>query len=200
MSVLIAIDEKHLEAGGVFRLPRMTDDEYWEFCQRNRDLRWERNHEGEILLMPPTGGETGIANSALTRYLDEWAERDGTGVVFDSSTQFRLPGGGERSPDASWVARARWDALTEAERSKFPPLAPDFAVEIRSPSDTLKSLQEKMDEYLASGTRLGWLIDRKNRRVYVYRPGTAVTVLEDPPEVSGDPELPGFVLRMARIF
>jgi Uma2 family endonuclease len=178
----------------------MTDDEFFDLCQANPDWRIERTAEGKLILMPPAGGETGIQNSQLNRLLGNWAEADGTGVVFDSSTGFILPNGAKRSPDASWVLRSHWDALTPEQRKKFPPLCPDFVVELRSPTDTLEPLQEKMAEYLANGARLGWLLDPKERKVYVYRPDAEVVCLENPSQLTGDPVLPGFVLDLTRVW
>jgi Uma2 family endonuclease len=202
MSVTVVLDEKLLERGDEEsrRLPKMADEEYWEFTVRNPELHTERNRRGDVILMPPTGGETGRRNTALTRYLDEWAEQTELGVTFDSSTTFTMPLGGNRSPDVSWVQQERWDALTDREKEQFPPLCPDFVVELRSPSETIASLQRKMEEYVENGAMLGWLIDPLNRRVYVYRPGQEVEVLENPTTVSAEPELPGFVLEMRRIF
>jgi Uma2 family endonuclease len=178
----------------------MTDDEFFDLCQANPDWRIERTAEGKLILMPPAGGETGIQNSQLNRLLGNWAEADGTGVVFDSSTGFILPNGAKRSPDASWVLRSRWDALTPEQRKKFPPLCPDFVAELRSPTDTLEPLQEKMAEYLANGARLGWLLDPEERKVYIYRPDTRVDCLENPSQLTGDPVLPGFVLDLIRVW
>jgi Uma2 family endonuclease len=178
----------------------LTDDQFFEFCQINRDLRIERTAEGELLIMPPTGSETGGSNFKLAVQLGNWTERDGTGIGFDSSTGFTLPNGATVSPDISWVKLERWNALPKDSRTKFALLSPDFVVELRSPSDTLKDLQDKMQQYIDNGVRLGWLIDRKRRRVYVYRPGVAVQQLDNPETVSGDPELPGFVLKLGQIW
>jgi Uma2 family endonuclease len=172
----------------------MSDDEFFEFCRVNRELRIERTAEGDLIIMSPTGGETGNRNFNLTARFGIWVDGDGRGIGFDSSTGFTLPNGAKRSPDLSWVQRARWDALTAAQRAKFPPLCPDFVVELRSPSDDLETLQDKMKEYLASGALLGWLIDLQERKVYIYRPTEAVRCLENPAEVQGDPVLSGFVL------
>jgi Uma2 family endonuclease len=146
----------------------MTDEEFFEFCRLNADWRIERTQEGELVIMPPAGGETGARNSQLTRLLGNWAESDGTGIVFDSSTGFVLPNGAKRSPDAAWLRRSRWDALKPEERRKFPPLCPDFVAELRSPTDDLDTLQAKLEEYIANGAELGWLIDPVERKVDVY--------------------------------
>ena len=153
------------------------------------------------MLCPPTGGETGKRNLSIGAQLWIWAEQDGTGVAFDSCTGFKLPNGAERAPDASWVKLDRWEALTPNQRQKFAPICPDFVVELRSPSDTLKGLQKKMEEYRSNGALLGWLIDPKNRRVFIYRPGVEVEELDNPATVKGDESvLPGFVLKLKKVW
>ncbi len=181
-------------------LQKMSDDDFFEFCQLNRDLRIERTSEGNLIIMPPTGGETGKRNFTLTALFGNWVEANGTGIGFDSSTGFTLPNGAKRSPDLAWVKRSRWEALTEAEKEKFPPLCPDFVLELHSRSDALDKLQEKMQEYIANGALLGWLIDPKEKKVYIYRPSAEVCCLENPDTISGDPVLPGFVLDLRRIW
>jgi Uma2 family endonuclease len=187
----------------VLRMPpklQMTADEFFEFCQINRDLQIERNQLGEVLIMPPTGGTTGNRSGSIFAQLYNWTEADGTGICFDSSTGFKLSAG-DKSPDASWMKLERWNALSEEQQDKFVPICPDFVVELRSASDNLKPLQEKMAEYMREpGVKLGWLIDRKNRRVYIYRPGLPEECLENPATISGDPILPGFVLNMSKIW
>jgi Uma2 family endonuclease len=187
----------------VLRIPpklQMTDDEFFEFCQINSELRIERNKSGELLIMPPTGSETGNRSGSVFGELYIWARQDGTGICFDSSTGFKLSMG-DKSPDASWIKLERWNALSPEQKQKFAPICPDFVVELRSASDNLKPLQEKMQEYMREpGVQLGWLIDRKNRRVYIYRPGLPEECLENPATVSGDPVLPGFVLNMSKIW
>ena len=178
----------------------LTDDQFFEFCQINRDLRIERTATGELLIMPPTGSETGGSNFELAVQFRIWVKQDGTGKGFDSSTGFTLPNGATVSPDLSWVKLERWNALSKEQRTTFAPISPDFVVELRSKSDTLKDLQEKMQQYINNGVRLGWLIDRRQSRVYVYRPGVSVECLENPETVSGEPELPGFVLEMKEIW
>lgn len=178
----------------------LTGDHFFEFCQVNRDLRIERTSQGDLLIMNPAGGETSRRNATLTAMFYLWAQRDGTGLVFDSSGGFTLPNGATRAPDLAWVTRSRWDALPAEDRQRFPPLCPDFVLELRSPTDTLAELQAKMEEYLDNGARLGWLIDPRGRRIYVYRPGSDVECLEDPSRISGDPELPGFVLELGDIW
>jgi Uma2 family endonuclease len=178
----------------------MSDELFYDFCQTNREWRIERTAEGEILVMPPAGGETSHGNAVLTTVLTTWALQEGTGVAFDSSGGFNLPNGATRSPDASWVKGMRLASLTPEQKKRFLPLCPDFVIELRSPSDHLKTLQDKMQEYIANGAQLGWLIDTPNRRVYIYRPGVAVECLENPVTLSGNPELPGFALDLARLW
>lgn len=179
---------------------QMTDDEFFEFCRLNRDLRIERTAQGEILIMPPTGGMTGNRNARLTMQLALWAERDGTGEVFDSSTGFKLPNGAERSPDASWVKRSRLENLSDEEKQKFLPLCPDFVIELRSTTDRLPDLQAKMAEYIANGAQLGWLIDPEQQRVYIYRPGVEVTIIDQAAEVVGESPVAAFTLDLSRIW
>jgi Uma2 family endonuclease len=179
---------------------RLSDDEFYEFCMLNSHLRIERTSEGDLIIMPPTGGETGRRNFKLTAQFGEWVEADGTGEGFDSSTEFILPNGAHRSPDAAWVKRERWEALSEEDRKRFPPLCPDFVIELRSETDRLITLQAKMQEYIDNGAQLGWLIDPLDKKVWVYRPSAVVECLDDPATVSGDPVLPGFVLALDRIW
>jgi Uma2 family endonuclease len=178
----------------------MTTAEFYEFCQANRDLRIERSANGEVIIMPPAFSDTGNRNFNLALQIGKWAEQDGTGLGFDSSAGFTLPNGATRSPDASWIRLERWNALTEEEKASFAPICPDFVVELKSSSDTLSSLKAKMEEYITNGALLGFLIDRKPRQVHVYRPGREPEILENPDAVSGDPELPGFVLQMAKVW
>ena len=178
----------------------LNDEQFFEFCQLNRDLRIERTAGGGITVMPPTGGDTSDRNAEITMQLRLWAKQDGRGVAFDSSGGFVLPNRAILSPDASWVARGRLDDLTSEQRAKFLPLCPDFVIELRSPSDGLAVLQEKMQEFVANGARLGWLIDPRERQVSVYRPASPVRVLRQPETVSGEPLLPGFSLEMSAIW
>lgn len=177
----------------------LTDDQFYELCRANGDLRFERTAGGEILIMPPTGTKTGNRNSRLTQRLANWTDDDGTGIAFDSSTAFRLPNGAVRSPDASWIRRERYDALTPEEQEKFSPICPDFVVELRSRTDGLAELQAKMEEYITSGAQLGWLIDPQEKLIHVYRPQAQVETLENPDSVAGDPVLMGFVLDLQEI-
>jgi Uma2 family endonuclease len=181
-------------------LPKMTDAQFYEFCRTNSDLRIERNARGEVIVMPPAFSDTGNRNLKISQQVANWADEDGTGEVFDSSAGFTLPNGATRSPDTSWVLSSRWNALSPQQQASFAPIAPDFVIELRSSSDTLLGLQEKMQEYVEQGVRLGLLIDRKNRKVHVYRPGCEPEILENPEMVGCDPELPGFGLKMAKIW
>ncbi len=178
----------------------LDDEQFFAFAQLNRDLRLERGPGGELIVMPPTGGETGNQNAEIAMQLRLWAKRDGTGTTFDSSTGFRLPDGAIRSPDAAWVNHARLAALTPEQRQRFVPLCPDFVIELRSPTDSLVAVQNKLAEYIANGARLGWLLDAPAKRVYIYRPETPVQQLDDPDTLAGDPVLPGFVLDLREVW
>jgi len=179
---------------------KLTSEQFYQLCEENPDLKLERSANGELIAMPPTGGETGKRNVKVTTQLDLWNEQTELGEVFDSSTGFTLPNKADRSPDASWVEKSRWSALTPEQREKFIPLCPDFVIELVSPSDSLKKTQEKMQEYLENGCRLGWLINRKKREVEIYRPGQDVEVLQSPLTLSGENVLPGFVLNLQKIW
>jgi Uma2 family endonuclease len=178
---------------------RLTDAEFEQFCAQNPELRIEMTSEGELIVMSPVTGKGGNRNFFLTGRFAAWAETDATGVGFDSSTCFTLPNGAKRSPDVSWIRRDRWEALTEEEQDEFSPICPDFVVELRSKSDRLKTLQEKMEEYLLNGAQLGWLIDPLEKKVYLHRPGVPVEILDRPQELSGEPLLKGFVLKLGGI-
>jgi Uma2 family endonuclease len=178
----------------------MTDDEYFQFCADNPDVRIERSAEGDILIMPPVGGESGFRNSELTVQLGTWARKDGRGRAFDSSVEYFLPSGAAYSPDASWVLRSRLDKLTREEKRKFPRLCPDFVVELRSPSDRLAKLKAKMREWIENGAQLGWLLDPDHRTVYVYRPGREPEQLVNPERIAGEGPVAEFVLVLAEIW
>ncbi|HEX8423035.1 MAG TPA: Uma2 family endonuclease [Pyrinomonadaceae bacterium] len=178
----------------------LTDEKFLELCLDNPTLRLEITAKGELIVMGPTGSETGRRNSSLNFQLYFWARDDGTGICFDSSACFTLPNGAKLSPDASWVKRDRYEALTEDEREQFAPLCPDFVVELRSKTDRLSRLQAKMSEYIENGARLGWLIDQAARRVYVYRPEREVETLDAPETIAGDPVLPNFLLQLREIW
>jgi Uma2 family endonuclease len=187
----------------VLRLPTtfsMDDEQFLAFCSENGDLRIERTAEANLVIMPPAGEDTPIKCSELNRQLANWAKEDGTGRAFGSSAGFTLPNKAIRGPDAAWVLRERLAALTLEKKKPFVQLCPDFVVELRSPSDRLADQQKKMQEYIANGARLGWLIDPRTRRIYVYRPGSAVERLDNPATVAGDPVLPGFLLDAQAVF
>ena len=179
---------------------KLTSEQFYQLCEENPDLKLERNANGELIVMPPTGGETGKRNLTAGAQLWTWNEQTELGEAFDSSTGFTLPNKADRSPDASWVEKSRWSALTPEQREKFIPLCPDFVIELVSPSDSLKKTQEKMQEYMENGCRLGWLINRKKRQVEIYRPGQDVEVLQSPLTLSGENVLPGFVLNLQKIW
>jgi len=177
-----------------------SDEQFFAFCRQNSDWRVEQTAEGDVLIMPPTGFETGSRNNEISRQLGNWAVQDGSGVAVDSSTGFVLPNGAKRSPDAAWVQRSRLTTLTLEQKRKFLPLCPDFVVELRSPSDSLAPIQEKMQEYMDNGALLGWLIDTQERQIHAYRPGKDVEVLSEAPRLSASPELPGFTLEFASVW
>jgi Uma2 family endonuclease len=183
-------------------LPRLLDNDlFFEFCQKNPDLRIERNANGDVRLMTPSDSETDYYNTQITTDLNIWNRQQGEpGYVFGPSAGFTLPNGAVRSPDASWIAPERYEAIPQEERRRFPVVCPDFVVELMSPSDSLVEAQSKMEEYQANGALLGWLIDRENRRVYIYRPNQEPVETENPATVSADPEIPGFSLSTGRIF
>ncbi|BBD58289.1 hypothetical protein NIES2109_10620 [Nostoc sp. HK-01] len=181
----------------------LTDEQFYQICLANDEWRIELTAEGELIIMPPTGGESGIQNSELTTELTLWNRQAKLGKVFDSSTEFRLPNGAYRSPDVSWVKQERWDVLTSDQRRRFPPICPDFVIELRSQTDSLKKLRAKMQEYQDNGANLGWLIDPITPLVEIYRPGVEVEVInfavEQAPTLSGEDVLPGFILSLTTI-
>lgn len=178
----------------------MNEEEFYEFCRINSELRIERTKEGAIIVMPPTYTRTGGRNFELTGSFWAWAKQDGTGKGFDSSTGFTLPNGAKRSPDVSWIRNDRWNVLTEQERKRFARICPDFVIELRSETDSLKTLQAKMEEYIENGAQLGWLIDPLKRQVHVYRPAGEIEVLDNPQTVSGEPLLRRFTLNVQEIW
>ncbi len=179
---------------------KMSDEQFYAFCQTNPNLRIERTAEGEIIVMPPAFADTGNRNGKILQQLANWNDIDDNGECFDSSAGFTLPNGAMRSPDASWIKFERWDALSNQQKASFAPICPDFVFELRSASDTLRSLQDKMREYVDNGARLGLLIDRKNTTVHAYRPEQSPEILEKPDSVSCAPELSGFVLQMKKVW
>ena len=178
----------------------ITPKQFERLCRKYRDLRLELTSTGELIVMPGTGSQTGVSKANLTYQLLAWTEKDATGVCFDSSTMFALPNNARRSPDASWVRRERWDLLSQRQKEGFAPICPDFVAELRSPTDRLAQLRDKMEEYRENGALLGWLIDPSERRVYVYRPNEEVVVLDNPETASGDPLLPGFTLNLTKVW
>ena len=178
----------------------LTPDQFYRLCSDNPELRLELTARKEIVIMPPAGPESGAWNFNVNTQLGEWIKKDGRGIGFDSSAGFTLPNGAVRAPDAAWVLREKWDALTKEERMKFAPVVPNFVIEIRSQSEALRQQKSKMEEYLAAGAELGWLIDPFDRKVHIYRQSEQPKVLEDPASVSGDPELPGFVLDLTQVW
>jgi Uma2 family endonuclease len=178
----------------------LTDEQFYDLCRANTELRIERTADGEMSITAPTGSETSRRNAQLIAQLVVWANQDRTGVSFDSSGGFRLPNGAIRSPDAAWVRRERWQKLPEQQKARFSPICPDFVVELRSASDDLPGLQAKMREYLDNGVQLGWLIDPQEKRIHVYRPQAQVETLESPDSLVGDPLLKGFVLVLQEIW
>lgn len=176
---------------------QLTHEQFYQLCLANRDVVMERSPKGELIIVTPIGGEGGIQEASLISKVGVWNEQTGLGVVFSASTIFNLPGGGDRSPDVAWVKRDRWESLTQAEREKFPPICPDFVIELRSRTDRLTPLQAKMQEYLQSGLRLGWLINPQDRQVEIYRPNQPVETLLYPVTLSGEDVLPGFSLSMS---
>jgi Uma2 family endonuclease len=178
----------------------LTDEQFYQLCIANEPCQLELTQTGELIIMPPTGGESGIINANLSTDLGLWNRQTKLGKVFDSSTEFKLPSGAYRCPDAAWVKLARWDALSKEEKKRFPPLCPDFVVELRSETDSLEKLRIKMREYQNNGVLLGWLIDPQTPLVEIYRYGKDVEVLnfdfDNPPKLSGEDILPGFILNL----
>jgi Uma2 family endonuclease len=178
---------------------RFSDEEFGEFCAQHRDLRIEMNSEGEMIIMLPVVSDGGRRNFLLAARFGAWVEADGTGVGFDSSTGFTLPNRAKRAPDVSWIRRERWEALSKKQRNDYAPICPDFVVELRSKTDQLKTLQAKMEEYVANGAQLGWLLDPLQHKVHIYCPGSPVEVHDNPSDISGEPLLKGFVLKLEGI-
>lgn len=175
----------------------LTEEQFYRLCQTNETWKLERNAQGELLIMPPVGGKSGKREADLITDVTNWNRQIDLGEVFSSSTIFSLPNGGYRSPDVAWIKRERWEALTEEEQEKFPPLCPDFVIELRSRTDSLKELQEKMQEYLSSGLRLGWLINPQNQQVEIYRQNQEVEVMDLPATLSGENVLPSFSIHIS---
>ncbi len=178
----------------------LTDEQFWQLCQDNDDLQFERTATGELIIMSPTGSETGKINADLNYQLQAWNRKYKLGEVFDSSSGFKLPNGAERSPDASWIKLERWDALKPEEKERFAPLCPDFVVELMSPNDSLNKTRKKLEEYIENGAKLGWLINRKQRQIEIYRPQQQPEILTNPDIVSGEDILPDFSLDLSTIW
>jgi len=178
----------------------LTDEQFYQLCRANPDVKFERNANGTLLIMSPTGGEIGNRNLEIGADFVIWNRQTKLGICFDSSTCFKLPNGAQRSPDIAWIKQDRWQALTPAQREQFPPIAPDFVLELLSPSDSLPTTQTKMQEYIDNGVNLGWLINRKNRTVEVYRPNQAVQLLTNPTQLSDPDILPGFTLNLSSLW
>ena len=189
-----------IDLSSLTTLPIMSEPQFYEFCRTNPDLRIERNAHGEVTVMSPVFAETGNRNGRIFAQVFNWAEENDNGVTFDSSSGFTLRNGAMRSPDTSWIQFDRWKGLSPDEQASFAPIVPDFVIELRLSSDTLKNLQDKMQEYIDQGVRLGLLIDRKNCTVRIYRPNLEPKVLMNPEFVSCEPELSGFKLKMAKIW
>ena len=196
----LVLDDVEAHAPIVLHPPRMNDDEFYAFCQRYPNFRIERTAKGEVIIMPPTGGETSYRNSDLTRQLANWANRDKRGIAFDSKVEFILPSGAARSPDASWVLRSRLDELTKSQKRKFLPLCPDFVVELTSPTDRLKRVKTKMREWRENGAQLAWLVDPDRTTAYIYRPGHEPEELVNPPKLAGESPVKGFILDLTAIW
>jgi Uma2 family endonuclease len=177
-------------------LATLNDEQFEKLCVANPEVKFERTPTRSLVIMSPTGGETGRSNAKLISRFVVWNEQTNLGEVFDSSTCFKLTNGGFRSPDVAWVERSRWDVLTPDQKQKFPPICPDFVLELLSPSDNLRTIQAKMQEYLESGSQLGWLLNPQNKQVEIYRFGQPIEVLRSPNMLSGEPVLPGFTLTL----
>ncbi len=178
----------------------LTSEQFFQLCSDNRDLCFELTAQKELIVMPLPGPDTSRRNAVITTELTIWARKDGTGITFDCACRFILPNGANRGPDASWLRREHWDALTPDEKRKGAPLCPEFLVELMSPSDRLADQKEKMVEYIANGLQLGWLIDADNKTAYIYRPGAELETLKNPATLSGDPVLPGFLFNIVEIW
>lgn len=179
---------------------KISHEQFLDLALANRDLQLERNATGELIIMPPTGSYTGKRNFDIAGQLWFWNRQNKLGEAFDSSTGFHLPNGSDRSPDAAWIKQEKWDTLSLEQKESFAPICPDFVLELRSKTDSLEKLQSKMREYIENGASLGWLIDQKNQRVEIYRPGKDVEILEHPTSLSGEDILPGFILDLTELW
>ncbi|MBA3634576.1 MAG: Uma2 family endonuclease [Acidobacteria bacterium] len=199
-STLFVYPYEPLEIDFGLLLKPINDDEFLKLSRKNQDLQIEMTKDGDLIITPGTGGLTGNRNARIIARAVIWAEEDGTGVTFDSDTIFRLPNGAKRLPDFSWVKNEKWNSLTQEQQEKIVPFAPDFLIELRSPTDSLEDLQAKMQEYIENEVSLGWLIDPPTRKIYVYRSNAEVEILENPIEISGEPLLKGFMLNIQEIW
>ncbi len=207
MRVLFCYDDPLSKQSGDIRMnaytinfdviTKINDEQFFQLCRNNPELKLEQNQNGEIIIMSPTGGETGRKNANLITDFGIWNRRKQFGQIFDSSTGFKLPLGSKRSPDVAYIQQERWDKLTQEEKEKFPPIAPDFVLELKSKTDSLKQVQEKMEEYMDNGVKLGWLINPEKKQVEVYRQGQEKEILENPQTLSGEDILPEFILDLA---
>ena len=179
-----------------FNTVNFTDEQFYQLCQKNSDLKFERTSTGELIIMPPVGGESGNREAEFIIDLGIWNRQTGLGYTFSSSTIFKLPNGSDRSPDAAWIKKERWEALTPEQKSKFPPIAPDFVIELRSATDDLKTLRQKMQEYMDAGVKMGWLINPQQQQIEIYRLGKDVELRDLPTELLGEEILPGFSLSL----
>jgi Uma2 family endonuclease len=187
LTLPLKVDLKHVH---------LTDEQFYQLCINNPELNIERSAQGILIVMTPVGGDSGNQEMSLGGELYLWNKQTNLGKVFSSSTLFKLPGGGDRSPDAAWIELSRWQALTSEQRQKFPPIAPDFVIELRSRTDSLKSLQEKMQEYMDSNVQLGWMFNPQDQQVEIYRQGQEKEVRSLPTKLSGEKILPGFELQV----
>ena len=178
----------------------LTDEQFFQLCQINKEIRFERNAKGDLIIVPLMGGETGIINAEISGNLGIWNRQTKLGVGFNSSVGCQLPNGAVRSPSCSWIPIEKWNNLTPEQKEKFLPFCPDFLVELMSPDDSLSDTREKMKEYLENGMKLGWLINREDPQVEIYRAGKKVEILDSPETLSGKDILPGFILDMTKIW
>ena len=184
----------------VFHFGGLTEEQFENLCRNHSDLKFELNKKGDLIIVPPTSPEAGWKNTKITTKTEIWSEKDKTGIVFDSSTMFTLPNGAKRSPDVSWMTKEKYNGLSKKEKKTFSRIVPDFVIELRSPTDSLKPIQNKMNEYIENGVSLGWLIDPNEKKVHVYRENGEVEILENPESVSGENVLVGFWLDLREIF
>ena len=178
----------------------LTDEQFYQLCRKNSDIRFERNSQGDLTIMAPEGGDTGMRSASITTDLGIWNRQTKLGITFGSSTGFKLPNGSDRLPDAAWILKSRWEALTPNQQEKFPPICPDFMIELMSPSDSLKVTRAKMQEFQDNGARLGWLINPSDQQVEIYRIGQPSEVLQTPSSLSGEDVLPNFILSLEEIW